>query len=163
MAIDETTTSKRPSAGELVGKVVAHEIHAVVVRKALACRLEHELGEVDAHTKHFGSIDLEKGEQPPVARPEVEDATSISRHVLEQDALSLCAARIAVRPAEIALNVLGGRPFPGGHAFHYHAIPTAGPHRCSPRCVLREIRASVRPAGLPVAPSGPRIRELEDP
>jgi len=45
--------------------------------------------------------------------------------MLGQDTLSLCAAPILVRPAEIAIYVLGVRPFLGRHAFEYEA--------CSPR------------------------------
>src|SRR5438105_4162517 len=96
---------------------MVHELDALIVGEALACRLEHELGEVKTHTKHLGAIDPKKGEQATVPRPEVEDATRVVRHMLDQDPLSLCAARIPIRPAEIAMDMVGGRPLLGGHAF----------------------------------------------
>ena len=60
------------------------------------------------------AIDAEQGEQATVARPKVEDATSVGWRMVERDALSLCAARTVVHPAEIALDVLVGRPFLAG-------------------------------------------------
>ena len=64
---------------------------------------------------YLAAIDLEKGEQATVARPEVEDATSVTRHLLDQDALSLRAVRIGVRSGQVAVGVLSGRPFLGCH------------------------------------------------
>ncbi len=108
-----------PERGQRLRQVVLHELDVLVVREALACRPEHELGEVKTHAEHFAVINLEKGEQAAVARAEVEDAPSVARHMLEQDALSLCPAWILIRPAEIPTDMLGGRPFLGGHAFQY--------------------------------------------
>lgn len=92
------------------------ELDALVAGEALASRLEHGLGKVKADTKRLVAIDPEKGEQAAVARPEVEDATNVARHMLEQDVLSLRATRILVGPAEITMNMLGGRPFLSGPA-----------------------------------------------
>jgi hypothetical protein len=92
------------------------ELDALVVGEALACRFEHELREVEADTMYLAAIDPEKGEQTTVARPEVEDATSLARHLLDQDALSLRAARRGVRSGQVALGVLGGRPLLSCHA-----------------------------------------------
>jgi hypothetical protein len=104
---DGVETSER---GERRGEVVLDELDAVVIGKPLACRLEHEIGEVKAHAAHLAPIDLEKGEQAAVARPEVEDATSVVGDMLEQDALSLRSARISIRPVEIPSYMLRRRP-----------------------------------------------------
>jgi hypothetical protein len=64
-------------------------------------------------------VGLEHREQAPVAGAEVEDARGAARHVLEQDALALRAARVLVGPRQVAADVLGGRPLLGGHAPHH--------------------------------------------
>jgi hypothetical protein len=46
------------------------------------------------------------GEQAPVSRPEVEDTTSVARHVLEQNALALGAMRKRIRTGEIVQRAL---------------------------------------------------------
>ena len=73
------------------------------------------LGEVEAHTEHLAAIDPKMGKKATVASPEVEDATRVPRHMLEQDALSHCAVRVAIRPAKITNDVFGGRPLLGVH------------------------------------------------
>jgi hypothetical protein len=88
--------------------------------------LEHELGEVKAHTEHLAATGPQKGEQAAVARPQVEDATSVARHMLEQDALSLGAARGVVGPGEIPTDMLGGGPFLGGQASLSASSPEGG-------------------------------------
>jgi len=55
---------------------------------------------------HLGALGAQKGEQARVARAQVEDATSVAGHMLEQDALSLRAARVGIRPPQIAVDVL---------------------------------------------------------
>jgi hypothetical protein len=108
---------KAPKRGQRLVEVVLYELDALVIGEALACRREHEFGEVKSDTKHLRTIDLEQREQAAIARPEVEDPPSVERHMLEQDAVSLCATRILIRPAEIATDVLGIGPFLRGHAF----------------------------------------------
>jgi hypothetical protein len=62
------------------------------------------------------AISLEQGQQATVARPAVEHATHLTRHVVEQDALALRSARKLVRSAGISIDVLGGGPLLGGRA-----------------------------------------------
>jgi hypothetical protein len=78
---------------------------------------KHQLGEVKANTNHFRAVNLEQGQQTPVPGAEVEDATSIARHVLEQDTLALAPMGKLVRATEIAIDFpLVARPLLPGHA-----------------------------------------------
>jgi hypothetical protein len=112
-----------PQRGQRPGEVVLGELDALVGAEALAGGREHGRGEVEADAEHAGAIGAQETEQAAVARAEVEDAPDIPRHVLEQDALPLGPARVGVRPAEIALDVLRGRPLPGGHAASMNRPP----------------------------------------
>jgi hypothetical protein len=84
---------RSPERGQRLGQVMLDELDALVVGEARACRLEHELGEIKAHTVHLGAIDTQQGEQAAVTGPEVEDATSVARNMLKQHAFSLGARR----------------------------------------------------------------------
>ena len=105
-----------PERGQRLGEVVLDELDAPVVGESLARHLQHGLREIEAHAEHLATVDPEEGEQPPVARPEVEDAPGLAGHLLEQDALSLRAVRISVGPGEVAQRVFRGCPLLGGHA-----------------------------------------------
>jgi hypothetical protein len=94
---------------------VPQERDTPVVEEPLARRPEHGLGKVEAHAGYPGAIAREEAEQPPITRPEVEDASGVAGHLLEQYALSLCAVRIGVSPGEVAQRVFRGLPFLGGH------------------------------------------------
>jgi hypothetical protein len=107
---------KAPERGPRLREVVPQERDTPVVEEPLARRPEHGLGKVEAHTVYPGAIAQEGAEQPPIARPEVEDAPGVARHLLEQDTLSLCAVRIGVSPGEVAQRVFRVLPFLGGHA-----------------------------------------------
>jgi hypothetical protein len=52
----------------------------------------------------LAAINPEKGEQPAVARAEVEDATSAARHMLEQDAVRVVAAWVESSATVIAID-----------------------------------------------------------
>jgi hypothetical protein len=110
---DSVEASER---GERLDKIVPHELDALIAGEAVACRVEHDLREVKADANDLGAIALEKRQQAAVSRPEVEDTTNVIRDMLEQDALSLCAARESIRPVEIAQDTLGDSPLAGGHA-----------------------------------------------
>ena len=116
MAKDETTASKRPSAGSGSARSCPTSSTRPSSAKRSRAAYQHRLGEIEAHAEHLAAVDPEEGEQPPVARPKVEDAPGVAGHLLEQDALSLCAVRIGVGPGEVAQRVFRGRPFLGGHA-----------------------------------------------
>jgi hypothetical protein len=105
-----------PDRGQRLGEIVLYELDALVAGEALACCFEHELGEIERHATHMRTVDPQHGEQASVAGPEVEDATSVARYVIEQHALALRAAGVLVRELEIARDVLGGHPLLGGHA-----------------------------------------------
>ncbi len=105
MANDETTASKRPSGGSGSARSCSASSMRASSAKRSRCP-EHQLGEVDSHAGHLGTIGLQEGEQTPVARAEVEHATNPPRHVLEQNALSLQPVRELVRAGEVALDVL---------------------------------------------------------
>jgi Nucleotidyltransferase domain len=64
----------------------------------------------------LGPVHAQQGEQASVARPEIEDATSLTGHVRDQYALPLGAVRIAVRSSQVAEGVLSRRPFLACHA-----------------------------------------------
>ncbi len=83
------------------------ELDALIVGEALACRAEHDLGEIKADANDLGTIAVEKREQATVSRPDVEDAMSVVRDVLQQDTLPLCAVREPIRPVEIIQDTLG--------------------------------------------------------
>jgi hypothetical protein len=105
-----------PECGQGLGEVMPDELDALVVGEAFARRLQHGLGEIEAHTKHLAAVEPEEGKQPPIARPEVEDASGVAGHLLKQDAFSLRAVRVGVGPGKVAQRVFRGRPFLGGHA-----------------------------------------------
>jgi hypothetical protein len=102
---------------------VLDDLHAVVTGEALARRVEHDLGEVEAHAERLGAIRQEQGEQPAVARAEVEDATGVTRNEVEEDALPLGTARKLVRPVEIVINVLGAGPLLARHGAYSRFQP----------------------------------------
>jgi hypothetical protein len=83
---------------------VTHELDPLVAGEPLARLAEHEIGEVETHARHLRTLALEQGEQSAVAGTQVEDAPSLERHVLEQDALSLEAMRELVGSIEIATD-----------------------------------------------------------
>jgi hypothetical protein len=105
-----------PERGQRLGEVVLYERDASVLGEALARRLQHGLGEVEAHADNPGATAREETEEPPVPCSEVEDAPGIAGHLFEHGALSLRAARIGVSPGEVAQRVFRGRPFFGRHA-----------------------------------------------
>jgi len=107
-----------PECGQRLHEVVFDELDAFVAGEALAGRVEHELGEVQAHPVHAGPVDLEQGEQAAVAGSEVEDAARVARHLLGQHALSLRTVPDAVGQREVPVNVRSGGPFLGGHRRH---------------------------------------------
>ena len=90
--------------------------HALIAGKALARRVEHDLGEVNADTNDLGTTLLQKREQTTISRPEVQNATSLIRDMLEQDALSLRAVWESIRPVQIARDTLRGSPLVSRHA-----------------------------------------------
>ena len=143
MAIDETTASKRPSGGQRLGEVVLDELDARVAGEALARGPEHQLGEVDAHADHLGTIGLQEGEQTPVARAEVEDATSPARHVLEQNALSL-ERGAGTRPRGRGSGGRArGRPLLAGHVRPFPQLIST--HAGKATAAIRRPVASRRP------------------
>jgi hypothetical protein len=134
---------------------VLDELDPLVVGEALMCRLEHGLGEVKADTKHLRATNSEQSEQATVARAEVEDPTSVARHVLEQDAVSVSTTWIPIRPAKIAADVLGVGPLLRGHPTHGTLV--------SPSRTARRVRHEAQRMRLPntAHTSGPwRIHEL---
>ncbi len=84
-------------AGQRLGEVVLDELDTIVAGEALARRPEHDLGEVEPYPAGLGSIGRRTGEQPAVTRAEVEDAPGVARHDVEQNALTLGAARKVIR------------------------------------------------------------------
>jgi hypothetical protein len=99
------------------------ELDVLIVGEALASRVEHDLGEVKADAHNLGAITLEECEHTAISRPEVEDATSVGRDMLEQDALPLRAVRESVRSIQIAQDTLGSGPLVSWHTRiigHYH-------------------------------------------
>src|ERR1700728_4063822 len=86
------------------------ELDTPVISEALACRVEHDLGEVNTDANDLGTIALQQREQATVARSEVKYATTVARYLFEQDALSLCAMREAVGPVEIVQDALRVSP-----------------------------------------------------
>ncbi len=82
------------------------QLDLCVSRKALVRLPEHDRGEVDPDALHLGTIHSQQPQQPPIARPEIEDAASVLGDLFEQNALSLRAARILIRSLEIAHRVL---------------------------------------------------------
>jgi len=102
---------KAPERGQRFSQVVADELDPLVPGEALACRREHQLGEVNADTAHVAAVVLQQGEQAAVAGAEVEDARGFASDLLEQHALSLGAARMLLCPAAVAIDVRGGLPF----------------------------------------------------
>jgi hypothetical protein len=146
MAIDETTASKRPSAGSGSVRSCSTKLDALVAGEALARGVEHERREVETQAEHRGALGLQEGQQTAVAGAEVEDARGPARHVVEQDALSLGAVAVLVGAPEIAADVLGGRPLRCGHALTL-------------RTRARRVGACApRPAGTPRPPAGPAVR-----
>jgi hypothetical protein len=105
-----------PERGQRLVEVVFQQRDAPVVEEALARRPEHGLGKVEAHAGYPRAIAREEAEQPPITRPEVEDASGVAGHLLEQYALSLCAVRIGVSPGEVAQRVFRVLPFLSGYA-----------------------------------------------
>ena len=97
---DDGVEAPEGFAGQRLDEVVPDELDAPFVGEALACRPQHDLGEVEAHAERLGAANQEEGEQTPVARPEVEDAPGVAGHLLEQDALPLRAVRVGVGPGE---------------------------------------------------------------
>jgi hypothetical protein len=112
-----------PERGQRPGEVVLDDLDALVVGEALARRVEHEGREVEADAEHPRAVGLEQGEQAAVAGAEVEDARGAAGHVVEQDALALRAPRVLARQAQVAMDVLGGRPLLGGHGRTLRGAP----------------------------------------
>jgi len=68
-----------PELGQRCRQVVLDELDALVAGEAVAGRIEHELGEVQAHPVHAGTTGLQEGEQPTVARAEVEENPAVCK------------------------------------------------------------------------------------
>ena len=83
------------------------KLDALIAGEALACRVKHDPGEVNADANDLGTIAFQQREQATVARPEVKDTTSAARYR---------AVREPVRPVEITTNTLGDGPLAGRHA-----------------------------------------------
>ncbi len=107
MAIDETTALEATERRQRLHEVVRDKLDPAVAGEALACRLQHDVGEVEADAAQLLAIDLQKGKQAAVARAQVKDAASITRHLLEQHALAFRASRELVGPKQVAMNTLG--------------------------------------------------------
>ena len=108
-----------PEVRQRLGEVVLDEFDASDPGEPLARGGEHQLGEVEADPEHLRALPPQVIEQAAVAGPDVEDATGVERHVLEQDALSLCPARKLIRPPQVVIDVLGVRPLLGVHGADY--------------------------------------------
>lgn len=115
MANDEMMVSKRPSAGSGSDKSCWTSSTRSSPTKRLRA-VEHDLGEVEAHTMHLRMACLEHGEQTPIARTEVEDPANIPGHLFEQDALPFGPVRELVRPAQVASHAVAVGPLLAGHA-----------------------------------------------
>lgn len=123
-----------PKRWQWLGEIVLDELDALHRGEPLARCTEHEPGEVEADAKHLRAIGLEKGEQAAIARAEIEDATSVARHLFKQNALPLYTMRKLVRATEVATDpLLVGRPLLAGHAALSPLVPSrsksGGPYR----------------------------------
>ena len=97
------------------GHVVLDQLDPLIAGEAVACGVEHDVGEVEPDPAKVRPITHEQGQEATIARPEVEDAAHFARHVVEQDALALSSAREFVGSAEVSIDVLSGGPFLGVH------------------------------------------------
>jgi hypothetical protein len=82
---------------------------------------------VETDPEHPGALAAQVIEQAAVAGPDVENASRIRRDLFEQDALSLGATGKVIRPFQVVINVLAGRPLLGVHGADYRQRPLGWP------------------------------------